>query len=110
MVVNDDRVGIPCVESEDCDCSRHVPEFSYIYSDVHHQVTRLGLVGSIKATYTGFQFTSTDVHCGTTVMWPSHDTHQGMGYAGKHQRNTSQVGRHRCHTGRLGDDQQQLCA
>ena len=83
---------------------------SVIYSDVHHQVTRLGLVGSIKATYTGFQFTSTDVHCGTTVMWPSHDTHQGMRYAGKHQRNTSQVGRHRCHTGRLGDDQQQLCA
>ena len=40
---------------------------SVIYSDVHHQVTRLGLVGSIKATYTGFQFTSTDVHCGTTV-------------------------------------------
>jgi hypothetical protein len=44
---------------------------SVIYSDVHHQVTRLGLVGSIKATYTGFQFTSTDVHCGTTVYLPS---------------------------------------
>ena len=33
-----------------------------------------GMHTEAKKTCTGIQFYSTDVHCGTTVMWPSHDT------------------------------------
>ena len=47
---------------------------SVIYSNVvHHHDTRYAY-GSMRKTCTGIQFYSTDVHCGTTVMWPSHDT------------------------------------
>jgi hypothetical protein len=45
-----------------------------LYSNVYITMTQGMHTAALQKTCTGIQFYSTDVHCGTTVMWPSHDT------------------------------------